>query len=78
MIGVFKSTANALREPRWHFSRQSDLTGSLLQNSVDAEADNGGGYATLAELLDEIKTRWPDEQIVGIGVDEPEAEGLSW
>lgn len=62
---------------RWHFARLGHY-GQLLENSHDPAHEQGGGYATLAELLDDVKARFPGLEIVGIGGDEPEAEGLSW
>lgn len=57
---------------RWQFTRFNEF-GQQLDNSVAAD-----GYATLAELLDDVKARFPGDTIEGIGADEPEAEGLSW
>jgi hypothetical protein len=82
MTVVVSKTLGPIRvegaQMRWQFARLGTITGKLIENSVDPSDENGGGYATLAELLADVKARFPDEEIIGIGGDEPEAEGLSW
>lgn len=53
-------------EKPWHWSRMNEH-GSLVESSFAGE-----GYATLREMIDYVEATYPDDEIVGIGADEPE------